>query len=114
MAVISTCTPVEGRGENMKVVQVIDGALNCAYDVFEVTAAHFGRIFPGPGQDVEFVEDFFEREGEAAQAIFQALSSSRVDKKSVKGIQGTLFCGLEQKRRFYPTKREGEMVTGIG
>jgi hypothetical protein len=35
-----------------------------------------------------------------------------VDKKSVAGIHGTLFCGLEIKKRYYPSKREAEMTTG--
>ena len=94
-------------------VQIIDGALNCTYDIFAINAADFARIFPESGQDIEFIEEFFEREGEAAQKIFANLSSSRVDKKTVRGIHGTLFCGLGYKKRFYPTKRESEMVVGL-
>ena len=39
--------------------------------------------------------------------------ASRVDKNAIQGIDGTLFYGLEVKKRFYPTKREAEMVTGL-
>jgi len=85
----------------------------CAYDIFSVTHETFARLFPEPDQDIEFVEDFFAREGDAAQAIFQSLFTSRVDKKDARGIHGTLFCGLEEKRQFYPTKREREMVAGL-
>jgi hypothetical protein len=101
------------RSGKMKNVQVIDGALNCTYDVFSVTLEDFLRVFPGPGQDIEFVEELFRREGKAAQELFQRLSALRVDKKNIHGIHGTLFCGLEEKRRFYPTKREAEMTTGL-
>jgi hypothetical protein len=32
-----------------------------------------------------------------------------VDKNSVVGIHGTLFYGMPQKKKYYPTKRESEM-----
>ena len=73
----------------------------------------FALLFPGNGQDVEFAEDFFARAGDAGKAVWDRLWTSRADKKSIHGIHGTLFCGLEVKKRFYPAKRESEMTTGL-
>jgi len=96
-----------------KNVQVIDGALNCAYDIFSLPEDDFRLVFPSTDQDIEFVEDFFARDERVAQRVCEAMWTSRVDKTSVRGIHGTLFYGLEAKKVFYPTKREKEMVTGL-
>ena len=101
------------RTSNRKNVQVIDGALNCAYDIFSLPVDDFRLVFPSNDQDVEFVEDFFARDERVAQRVCESMWTSRVDKKSVQGIHGTLFYGLEEKKVFYPTKRENEMVTGL-
>src|SRR5579863_4229078 len=44
----------------MKNVQVIDGAINCVYDIFAVTDAEFRLIF-GLGEDVAFIDDVLKR-----------------------------------------------------
>jgi len=98
----------------MKNIQVIDAAKNCTYDIFSATEEDFVAIFPASGQDVEFIEDFIERIGEsAAEKICNRLWTARLDKKTAAGIHGTLFYGLESKRKFYPTKRESEMVVSL-
>jgi hypothetical protein len=97
----------------MKNIQVIDGALNCTYDIFAISDEDFAQLFPESGQDVEFAEDFFLRLGDAADKIYARLWHSRLDKTDVNGIHGTLFCGLEYKKKFYPSKREAEMITGM-
>jgi hypothetical protein len=50
----------------MKNIQVINGANNCSYDIFAVTDDEFKILFPdpGPGQDIEFIEDAIARVGE--------------------------------------------------
>jgi hypothetical protein len=48
----------------------------------------------------------------AAQRVWDRLWATRIDKKQVHGVHGTLFCGLDVKKRFYPTERESEMITG--
>lgn len=93
-------------------IQVIDPAENCTYDVFEISEEDFAMLFPEEGQDIEFSEDFFERAGGAAEPVWERLWTNRLEKREVHGIHGTLFCGMESRRRFYPTKRESEMVTG--
>lgn len=94
----------------MKYIQVIDGAENCAYDIFTATDEEFALMFPGEGQNIEFVADFFDRIGEArASAICNALWERPVDKSQVQGIHGTLFYGLDTKKPFYPNKRESDL-----
>ena len=95
----------------MKNIQVIDGADNCAYDVFAADEDEFKAIFPAEDQDIEFVEDVYRRLGnDRAMKVLGSVWSRRMNKKKVSGIHGTLFCDLERKRRFYPTKRENEAV----
>lgn len=92
----------------MKNVQVIDGADNCTYDIYEATDDEFETIFPGE-TDIEFIEDFIWRVGEArAGEIADAMWTRRADKKQVTGIHGTLFYELHGKSVYYPTKREAE------
>jgi hypothetical protein len=63
---------------------------------------------------VEFAEDFFEWVGEekGTQTTVD-LWKRPVAKKDVRGIHGTLFYQLTHKRRYYPTKRESEMVLAL-
>ena len=99
--------------EDMKNIQVIDGAQNCSYEVFSISDADFALLFPLPDQDVEFSDEFFARLGAAAQQVWSRLWRDKADKKKLTGIHGTLFCGLAEKKQFYPTKREAEMITGL-
>lgn len=97
----------------MKNIQVIDGAINCSYDVYSVSERDFLVIFPAPNQDIEFIEDVVERlgEDEAGKLVMRATSPrKRVEKCRVNGIHGTLFFQLaDVKKRFYPNKREKDL-----
>jgi len=94
----------------VKNIQIVDDASNCTYSLFAVTDEEFGAIFPN-GADVEFAEDFFKRVGEdAGTRITSEIWKRPVDKKVAHGIHGTLFYQLLEKRRYYPTKKEAEMV----
>ncbi len=89
---------------------MIDGAENCTYSVFATTKERFRQLFPKP-QDIEFSDDLFARLGKKrAKALLADLWKHPVDKPDVKGIHGTLFFQLEEKKQYYPTKREAEMV----
>ncbi len=93
----------------MKNIQVIDGAENCAYDIFQISDESFAKIFPND-QDVEFSEDLYERLGnEEVRKILEPAWEKKFDKKSVTGIHGTLFYGLHDKKRFYPNKKESDL-----
>ncbi len=41
----------------MKNIQIIDGASNCTFSIFQATAEEFNLLFPEPGQDIQFSED---------------------------------------------------------
>ena len=91
----------------MKNIQVIDGALNAAYTIFEVTEDEFNFIFPDEGQDIEVIEDMVERLGDdRVGEIMAPVWSREVPKPSVCGIHGTLFYGMPEKRKYYENKRE--------
>ena len=99
----------------MKNIQIIDGADNCAYDIFAATDAEFERIFREPGQDIEFIEDLAGRDDWAElEAAFERIWARPVDKKSAVGIHATIFYQLYSKREYYPNKREADLTAGLG
>ena len=100
----------------MKTILVIDGAENCAYDHFQATDEFFALLFPGDGQDIEFIEDFCERHSnEDLKAEFEQLWERPVRKREVNGIDGILFYGLLIKKIYYPNKRDSDLdATGRG
>ena len=96
----------------MKNIQVIDEAINCTYDIFGITDADHQLIFEND-TDVEFEDDLFDRiDGTVLKDIFKRMWSNRMTKSSINGIHGTIFFGewCEEKKPFYPTKKESEMV----
>lgn len=96
----------------MKNIQVVDDAINCTFDIFSIEESAFEAIFP-KGIDVEFEDDLFKRLGnDKSNSLLTSLWKNRLDKKNVSGIHGTLFFGYccEDKKPFYPTKKESEMI----
>ena len=93
----------------MKNIQVIDGAVNCVYDIFAATDQEFALIFPD-GHDIAFIDEVFERGTEEADlnSAFEALWKRRVVKSRAMGIHGQLFYELDEKKKFYPSRRDEE------
>ena len=92
----------------MKNIQVIDGAVNCSYDIFSVTEEEFSILFPEVGQDIEFIEDVIDRVGkENLGKIMRNVWERLVRKPDVVGIHGTVFYELLKKK--HPTKRGSDM-----
>jgi len=99
----------------MKNIQIIDGAKNCSYDIFSSTEEEFHVLFPEPGQDVEFIEDALARVGEVNLGkVMTPIWKRPVKKPEVTGIHGTLFYELLWKKKYYPTKKSGEMIVPFG
>jgi len=100
----------------VKNIQFIDGAENSAYDVFQCADEDFQILFPGDGQNIEFIEDTIERIGDKiAGEIVRRVSNNPLRKSDVNGIHGTMFFGLSKKREYYPSKREADLdVSGRG
>jgi hypothetical protein len=93
-----------------RTILIIDGAANCAYDCFLASDELFAAIFPGEGQDIEFIEDFVARDPHGAYtAAFDAMWKNSVRKKDIRGIDGVLFYELSFKKEFYPNKRDSDL-----
>jgi len=98
----------------MKNIQVIDGAGNCVYDIFQATDEEFLLIFPN-NTNIAFSEEVWRRDGqEALGMVFTNLWSRPVVKSEANGIHGILFYGLEEKKQYYPTLRDEEAVNPDG
>ncbi|MGJ7542296.1 hypothetical protein [Variovorax sp. LT1R16] len=93
----------------MKNIQVIDGAVNCVYDIFAATDEEFALIFQN-GHDIAFIDEVYGRGVDEAplNSAFEAIWTRRVIKAQAMGIHGQLFYQLEQKKPFYPTRRDEE------
>ena len=63
----------------VKNIQVIDGALNAVYDIFQATDEEFALIFP-PGQDIAFIDEVIARE---VHAELDAALSNRAGCRSM-------------------------------
>jgi hypothetical protein len=94
----------------MKNIQIIDGAENATFSVFQATEAEFEAIFPD-GRDIELADDLFERLGEArARKVVEPMWDRPILKRDALGIHGTLFYGWERRRKHLPTsKREVDL-----
>lgn len=91
----------------MKNVQIIDGADNATFSVFQATEEEFVAIFPD-GRDIELIEDLIERLGEeAASSVLTSIWERPILKRDALGIHGTLFYDNEHRRdHIPPSKRE--------
>jgi len=98
----------------VKNIQVIDGADNATYSIFQATDDEFAAIFPGRGQDLEVVEDYFARVGEdEASETLSRLWERPIYKHDVKGIHGTLFYNYKEKAKHLPkSRREIDRAAG--
>lgn len=91
----------------MKNIQIIDGADNATFSVFQATDEEFKSIFPGE-QDMEFIEDYLARvKKQEAGAVLSALWERPILKRDAQGIHGTLYYQWSDRRAYHPaTKRE--------
>ena len=95
-------------GALLKNIQIIDGAVNAAYSIYQATDEEFEAIFQQPQQDLEIVEDFVDRVGEnEASRILTRLWQRPIRKRDVQGIHGTLYYDYKDKSKYLPeSKRE--------
>lgn len=98
----------------MKNIQIIDGARNCVYDIFAATDDEFALIFP-PGTDVAFIDEVYDQGSEQLlDAAFNKIWKRRLKKVDVHGIHGTIFYDLEEKKAYYPTRRDEDAINPDG
>ena len=99
---------------DVKNIQVIDGADNCVYDIFQATEDEFDLIFPS-GQDVAFIDEVRAGRNETElDAAFEAIWKRRIPKNKAQGIHGILFYELASKKAYYPTRKDEEAVNPSG
>jgi hypothetical protein len=98
----------------MKNIQIIDGAVNSVYDIFQVTEDEFAVLFPD-GTDVAFSDEIFARGDEMGLiALFAEIWNRRIPKKAANGIHGIIFYGLPEKKQYYPTRKDEEAINPNG
>ncbi len=96
----------------MKNVQVIDGAVNSTYDIFQIPDKIFRIIFP-KGSDVAFLDEAEKRLRRMGfdYTIWNKIYANQVDKKHVISIHGTLhLTGSPASKRYFPQRKECEVV----
>ena len=98
----------------MKNIQIIDGAVNCVYDIFSATEEEFNMVFK-PGTDIAFNDEVFENGDEDTLIeIFRRIWTRPVPKHRANGIHGVIFYGLEEKKAYYPTRKDAEAINPDG
>lgn len=98
----------------MKNIQVIDGAQNSVYDIFAATDEEFALLFPN-GTDIAFIDEIYAAgDEEKLNVAFNAIWQRRVKKSEVQGIHGIIFYELEEKKLYYPTRRDEEAINPDG
>jgi hypothetical protein len=94
----------------MKNIQVIDGARNCVYDIFAATEVEFLLIFPS-GTDIAFIDEVYAREDKKTlDAAFNSVWLRPIQKSDARGIHGILFYQLEEKKVYYPNRRDQDAI----
>lgn len=94
----------------MKNIQVIDGAKNCVYDIFAATEEEFLLIFPNE-TDIAFIDEVYAREDKKKlDAAFNSVWLRPIQKSDVRGIHGILFYQLEEKKIYYPNRRDQDAI----
>lgn len=84
------------------------------YDIFAATEEEFALIFP-EGHDVAFIDEVSERENSSAlDAAFAKIWQRRIPKREANGIHGLLFYELDEKKIYYPTRKDEEAANPDG
>jgi hypothetical protein len=97
-----------GKNESMKNIQIIDSALNSVYDIFAATDQEFALIFPGD-QDIAFIDEVMARgPAQDLEDAFERIWQRRIPKREAVGIHALLFYHFEEKKQFYPTRKDEE------
>jgi hypothetical protein len=88
-------------------IQVIDGAINSTFDVFEISDEQYNILFPN-GRNVSFLDDFPHLEDDAE--FWFNLYSTKLEKSKVIGIHGTLHStGSYIEKTEFPNRKESDV-----
>ncbi|MDE1174398.1 MAG: hypothetical protein PW790_12120 [Parvibaculaceae bacterium] len=91
----------------MKNIQIIDGAQNCTFSIFQATEEEFLLLFPEQDQDIQYAEDLADlpKQNEIDAAL-KRIWNRPIRKRNAEGIHGTLFYQLERYKAVFRGKRE--------
>ena len=95
----------------MKNIQIIDGAMNCTYDIFQATTQEFDSIFLN-GTNILFADEIVS--SEETDRIFKNLWNRRIPKTEAMGIHGTIFYELNHKKEYYPDRIDENAINPNG
>ncbi|MES2148272.1 MAG: hypothetical protein V4508_00625 [Pseudomonadota bacterium] len=99
---------------NVKNIQVIDGAINCVYDIFSATEEEYSLIFPS-GTDIAFIDEVYKYgNSQLLDIAFSNIWKRRVRKCEALGIHGIVFYELNEKIIYYPSRRDDEAINPDG
>ena len=101
------------RKARMRNIQIIDGAANATFSIFQATEDEFEAIFPN-GSEMELIEDVCDRLGDdEAGRIIGPIWGRPILKREATGIHGTLFYESEHRREYLPqSRREVDLPEG--
>lgn len=115
---MAACDPIADfrparQHADMRNILIIDGADNATFSIFQASEEEFRSLFPD-GQDMELIEDFFERVGDArATAILTPIWERPILRRDAMGIHGIPFYDNEARREHVPpSKREVDWDEG--
>ena len=98
----------------MKNIQIIDGAQNCVYDIFAATEEEFALVFPND-TDIAFIDEVYANgDKQLLDAAFKNIWQRPVKKSEAQGIHGIIFYELEEKKAYYPTRKDEEAINPDG
>ncbi|MCP4608497.1 MAG: hypothetical protein GY845_07270 [Planctomycetes bacterium] len=95
----------------MKNIQIIDGAENSTFDIYQVADDLFDSMF-ADGRDVAFLDEIEQRfENRASDKLWELVYRDKVNKKQVIGIHGTLhLTGSYCSKKFFPARSESQVI----
>ncbi len=85
---IQTNEKTEDNEDNMKHIEIVDGALNSRFELYAVTDQIFDLLFPSEEDEI-YLEDL-NKELQENTAFWDQVYAREVDRRTVKGIHGIL------------------------
>lgn len=88
-------------------IQIVDGATNSTFDVFEISVEQYSILFPN-GSNVSFLDDFPLLEDDVD--FWSNLYSNKLEKCKINGIHGTLHStGSYVEKKEFPNRKESDV-----
>ncbi len=71
----------------MKNIQIIDGAVNCTFSIFQASDDEFALLFPEPAQEIQFAEDLAHLPDQAkVEVALNQIWGRPIRKRDAQGI----------------------------